>query len=347
MKKRLSMPEQAWPIEDRQLWHSALQPMDIFDDGGAAARWRAKTVVQAKYAYGRWLQHLVTRHYDALANFAPARVTVERVRQYIGEMSTQMTAVSVAASLGHLVLALRAIAPANDWQWLTRMQRKQLAKAKFRDKRPFMVRADELVTLGVKLMSIAESDGIVHDIRDYRDGLMIALLAARPLRRSNFAAMRLNKHVAILSNQVTISFDAQEMKGCRPFTCWMPSSLVAHFLRYVNDVRPRFLGATMHDFVWCSMKGRALQADGIYQMITKRTMEAFGKPVHPHLIRDIAATSIAMDRPEQVQLARDLLGHASLKTTERHYLHAQSARAGACYVQLIRDLRSRRQRTYR
>jgi hypothetical protein len=54
-------------------------------------------------------------------------------------------------------------------------------------------------------------------------------------------------------------------------------------------------------------------------------MAAWNKPIHPHLFRGIAATAMVMDRPEQVLLARDLLGHANLHTTESHYLHAMTA----------------------
>ena len=87
------------------------------------------------------------------------------------------------------------------------------------------------------------------------------------------------------------------------------------------------------------MKGGALRGGGMYEMIVKRTSREFGKPINPHLFRDIAATAIATDRPDQIRLARDLLGHANLLTTEKHYLHAQSVKAGAHYSALINSLR--------
>ena len=52
--------------------------------------------------------------------------------------------------------------------------------------------------LGVKLMRGAEQ-GVHNDARKnacvYRDGLQIALLAMRPLRRKNFAEMGLQHHL--------------------------------------------------------------------------------------------------------------------------------------------------------
>ena len=76
-------------------------------------------------------------------------------------------------------------------------ERRHVAITKRRDKRTVMVRADELFGLGMDLMAMAQRDGVVHDLLAYRDGLIIALLASRPLRRKNLADMRLDKHVAI------------------------------------------------------------------------------------------------------------------------------------------------------
>jgi len=131
------------------------------------------------------------------------------------------------------------------------------------------------------------------------------------------------------------------MKGNREFELWLPESLAPAFLNYLSAVRPRFRNSNQHEFVWCSMKGGRLHADGIYQMIVRRTTAAFGKPIHPHLFRDVAATSMAMDRPDQVRLAKDLLGHGSFELTERHYLHAQSVRAGKHLGDVIRAIRIR------
>jgi integrase len=335
------MAENLWPAADRALWHESLASSDLFETGGVASRWRFKTIQRAKYAYARWLQHVNDKFPEVMSLPAAARVTPERVKSYIVELAKTTSAVSVAASLGHLVLALRAIAHERDWRWITQLQCRQLARATCRDKRPSMVPADQLYGLGLRLMSDAEHNEEVRDDLAYRDGLIIALLASRPLRRKNLAAIRIGKHAIDSGEQIRISFEAHEMKGGRPFECWLPGSLVRCYRRYVDEVRPRFFGASSHDYLWCSRKGNALTPDGIYQVIVKRTAEAFGKPVHPHLFRDIAATAIATDRPDQVHLARDLLGHASPETTERHYLHAQSVKAGATYGDLVRQLRLR------
>ena len=339
MRERLSMPFDEWPAEDREQWSRAFRSTGLFDDPGVVTGWRPKTVAQARYGYSRWLQYLRDSDLSILDSRPVDRVTPHRIRDFVANEASRMSAVSVGALLGHLVLALRVIVPDVDWQWLTQIQRRQLMNAKARDKRPLMVRADELVELGHRLMADATSDGVVHDLLAYRDGLMIALLAFRPLRRKNLAEMRLNKHVTLAHAQIRIAFDAEEMKGGRQFEFALPASLVDAFLHYVNEVRPRFPGASGHEFVWCSMKRGALGPDAIYRAIIKRTAVAFEKPVHPHLFRDIAATAVVIDRPDQALLARDLLGHATFETTENHYLHAQSMKAGVHYLALLESRR--------
>jgi integrase/recombinase XerD len=341
MRRRKSMLECNWPAADLLLWNAAVFPSELFEGNNRASRWRPKTVKQAKYAYATWLQHLRDTDPTALQLCAAERVTLDRIQRYITSMRGRLSAVSIAAALGHFVLALRAVAPNHDWCWVTSIQRKELALAPRPDKRPSMVGVEKLVALGTSLMANAQSGSEVIDHLGYRDGLIMALLAVRPLRRSNMAGLRLNKHIAVSDDQVRISFDASEMKGNRDSECWVPSSLVGPFVYYVTTVRPRFPGAGTHDFVWCSMKGGSLRANGLYEMIVRRTSREFGKRIYPHLFRDIAATAIATDRPDEVRLARDLLGHASLLTTEKHYLHAQSVKAGAHYGALIKSLRKR------
>jgi hypothetical protein len=67
-----------------------------------------------------------------------------------------------------------------------------------------------------------------------------------------------------------------------------------------------------------------------------------GHPIHPHQFRDIAATTLALDRPDQALLARDLLGHSDFRMTEKHDLHTQTAVAGRSNANTIESLRRAR-----
>lgn len=67
--------------------------------------------------------------------------------------------------------------------------------------------------------------------------------------------------------------------------------------------------------------------NGIYCCIVARTREGLGQPINPHLFRDCAATSIAIDDPVHIGIACRLLGHSTASTTERYYNQAQNVEA--------------------
>ena len=339
MRRRCSLAYRDWPEADRWAWEAALLVGDVFDNGGVATSWRPATRTDAITGYGYWLKFLLDQD-PALLELDPAeRATPTRLRAYLQALLSRMSAMGAAAALGHLVLALRAIAPDFDRHDLHALHNAVQRKAQPRDKRAKLVSADRLVTLGRKLMRQAEDDGVVADLRAYRDGLLIALLAARPLRLGNLAGLRLDRHVEVHGDHVVLNLSGDETKNGQPIECWLPDDLAPCFQRYLHEVRPRLYRADGHQGLWPSSKGKPLTAPGTYQMVTRRTKAAFGRAISPHLFRDIAATTFALARPEQALLARDLLHHSDFRMTERHYLHAQTAEAGRFYANEIDNLR--------
>ena len=61
--------------------------------------------------------------------------------------------------------------------------------------------------------------------------------------------------------------------------------------------------------------------------------------MNPHLFRDAAATSIAIEDPSHVGSTKSVLGHSSLRTSERHYNQARSTEATAAYQSRVTTLR--------
>ncbi len=62
-------------------------------------------------------------------------------------------------------------------------------------------------------------------------------------------------------------------------------------------------------------------------MILDRTEAASGVPINPHLFRDCAGTTFANEDPEHILAVTAILGHASIQTTSRHYIQANSIAA--------------------
>ena len=78
-----------------------------------------------------------------------------------------------------------------------------------------------------------------------------------------------------------------------------------------------------------------MRSAAIRQQIETRTRHAFGKHVWPHLFRDCAVTELVDCAPEEIGIAPDLVGHADLQTTRKHYIQALGMKAHAKVQELI------------
>ena len=87
--------------------------------------------------------------------------------------------------------------------------------------------------------------------------------------------------------------------------------------------------------LWVDRGGRPMGSEAIRSQIEARTKEAFGRHVWPHLFRDCAVTELVDCAPEQIGIAPDLLGHADLQTTKKHYIQAVGMKAHAKVQEVI------------
>ena len=147
-----------------------------------------------------------------------------------------------------------------------------------------------------------------------------------------------------------LHFEAAETKTRQPLDLPFPASLVPALERYLSQYRPWLLRCTGHrngaypfrqpgQRLWVSKTGSAMSEEVFYKGLRQRTTARFGYTVNPHLFRDCAATSIAIEDPEHIAIARNLLGHATLRTSERHYNHAHSLEASRRYQGRVLALR--------
>jgi integrase len=340
MPKRVGLTFERWPAEDRRAWQSATSADDYFAEDARFAHWRPKTRYQAMTAYGRWLAFLAEHSPATLREPAAARASPALVQRYVELLQERISAAGVVAELNHLRHALRAIAPALDQRCLQKLQQDFARQIRPRDVRDRIVDPRRLFALGLTLMSDARGgEDRLRSARDYRDGLLIALLAARPLRRRNIAALEFGKEVVQHGVGWSLILDRTATKTGEPLEFSLPSELVPYVNEYRDVFRTRFPGADQHRGLWPSTKGGRLGEDAIYDLVCRRTREAFGLPVYPHLFRSIAATALARDTPDQILIARDLLGHARVDTTCKHYRRSKSIAASRRHAAVIAAMR--------
>ncbi len=134
-------------------------------------------------------------------------------------------------------------------------------------------------------------------------------------------------------------FRAEETKTGQPIEVPVPEVLVAPLHRYLERYRPALLQRRNSRRLWINRYGDAMSDQALYRRITKVTKRRFGVAINPHLFRHCAATTIAIEDPRHVGIAKSLLGHSSLATTEAHYNQARALEAGRAYHAHIRELR--------
>ncbi|MBS0562785.1 MAG: site-specific integrase [Proteobacteria bacterium] len=184
----------------------------------------------------------------------------------------------------------------------------------------------------------------------FRDGLMIALLALRPLRRANFCETEIDRNLVRHGDGYRLTFDITEPKTEYRIELPFPPAHLSQLERYLTFHRPWLCRQTGHrnpahpfrepgNRLWISKTGSALSVEGFYKNIRNLTEAKFGFNVNPHLFRDCLATSVAIHDPEHVGITRVLLGHKTSKTAERSYNRAGSIQAGRRAQACITDLR--------
>ena len=342
--KRRCLKVNEWPPADRALWQRMHTAGDPFQETGAAAHWRKETRHKNRKGYGRWLTFL-TNHGVFFSDETPGdRVTSENAEAYLEELVMQdVSGYTRCNRLFELYSVISTMHPNHDWQWLraaaTKIERASAPKTAKRDR---LIPTQKILQCGFTLMeearSMAETNQRYWRSR-YRDGLMISLLALRPLRRGNYAAIEIGQHLVKTPDGFTLFFHADETKTHTILEYSVPDYLNAPLIHYIDHVRPGLLKDKSTNRLWISEQGKPMSAQSIYHRITKMTACVLGRPLNPHLFRDCLATTWAEEDPRYARGAAALLGHRSFRTTERHYQHAETRRASRSYVRAIASLR--------
>lgn len=335
-----------WPAEDRRAWENACTEGDPFGAQGAAAHWSTGTRRAVGYGYGRWLGWLQSELPDILSLPPAERVTSERVAAFIAHLKSRITPAGTHNYVKHAYDAIRVMAPDQDWSWLRDAAWHLARDVHPRDKRGRIVDCRRLFQLGLDLMSDAKvpTNTTLVELLRYRDGLIIALLSVLPVRRRNLTSIRVGTNLMPVGDSYYLAFGAHETKARRALEHEVPSALAPWIRRYLADVRPKLPGAEYHDGLWPSAKGGPLCAEAIYDLVCRRTKAAFGLTINPHLFRDALVTTIALEAPDQIGRARELLGHQSLDVLERHYNQANSINASRLYSEIVADVRDKKRR---
>jgi integrase/recombinase XerD len=344
---KLALSFADWPAEDRAQWDVAFKGGDRFDESGRGTHLASATRQARRASYARFLGFISAVHRDRLTTPPEARIDRDIVAEYVVWRRRSCGDMAIAIDLDNLRGAIKLMCPDTDWSWLLKIIRRIAATAPRKVGKYHLVTSDRLYLLGRELMDRAVVDAdaagrtrMAHAFQ-YRDGLIIALLALIPLRSRTLAALRIGKHLSKLGDLWALDIPASDTKSGRALDYPISSKMSARIDVFLDQFRGHIPRADKHTSPWASNQGRPMCADAIYNAVRKRTKKAFGFEVNLHRFRHAAASFWSTHDPVNVRGAKDLLGHASFGTTEKYYVMGQSRLAGRALARAVDMVRTR------
>jgi integrase/recombinase XerD len=252
-KERLQLPFVLWPLVDQTRWNEAIAPGSILDlGGGRAASWSQVTRRTLIKAYGRWLAWLDSREDLDPAQEPGHRITRERIAEYAASLAKTSENLTVWSYLQGLATMYEILEPTHDTGWLWTIvsvfQRSGVPSGR---KRGRVVPSRDLFAFGREVMTLADGAaelGSVLRASLYRDGLMISVLAARPVRIKNFASIDIGTQLLPAAPGYCLHFDAVETKTKREIHVSFPEDLLGNLDTYLQTYRPILLEGVMYFF---------------------------------------------------------------------------------------------------
>jgi integrase/recombinase XerD len=339
------LPVDEWPQADRDAFRAAYEPGDAFDGtAGPGAHLSEGTRHMFRGTYRRWLGFLNANCPEVLSMSPAERITLERVRCFIGHIGATLKPSTVAINAAHLYAAARLIAPTTDWAWLKSIKSGLASRARPTDRFDHLVPPLQTLNLGIELMETAFKLPISgHKQREiqYRDGLLLVLLTLWPIRRRGIASLTVSQHLELDDAGINILLPASDTKAGRAESFRVPEQILPYLMRYLKEIRPALLGRSAHDGFWPSYRGAPLIPGRLYDIVRARITARFAKAMGLHDFRRAAATFLAMDAPEKIGLIPGVLQHASPEISDRHYNLARSVQAGHRFAAHLAEAKNR------
>jgi len=335
------LPFDRWPDEDRSRWQAAFQAGDRFDEAGPGAHLAPSTRKIQWESYARFLGFLSRQRRHLLDRPPEDRIERNIVADYVAWRRSSCGDFAISIDLDHLRGALKLICPGVDWSWLRTTTKRIAAGAPRRRPKYNLVTSERLYALGLELMEGAVADveaaGQVKKVHafQYRDGLIISLLALIPLRKRTFTAIRIGKQLIKTGNRWSLDIPAADTKTRHALDYPIADELSERIDVYLTRFRPLIPRADKHTSPWASNQGRPMCPDAILEAVRRRTQKALGFPVNLHRFRHAGASFWAIMDPANVRGAKDLLGQSTFSTTDKHYIMSQSRVAARTLARIV------------
>lgn len=242
-----------------------------------------------------------------------------------------------------LTMALKVMVPDVDVNWVRRPDGATVYSLLPPVRRTLMVPdAGVLFEWGIQMMDKAATRARhIGRLAAYRDGLLIAMLAARGRRLRSMALLRVGHELVRHDDRYQIVLSKDQVKTNKADRFDLPKQLTPYVDHYLNNVRPALLGKQVTKALWVTAYGNSQSEGGIQCRIRRLSKPRFGQSFGPHRFRHAIITTVALRLSRNQDLGSDLL-NISPDITERHYNRAGQCRVGARYADLIEGHRRKR-----
>lgn len=160
----------------------------------------------------------------------------------------------------------------------------------------------------------------------------IEILLVAPIRAGNLAMLDFKRHMSFRDSRAgqvcTIQFAAEETKQGRALTLELPPESTALVQAYIQRYRP-LLDQSGSTALFPANKGALNHKSRLMlsKQISACIYREIGARIHAHGFRHLAAMIYLRDRPEQIELVAQVLGHNSTRMLRTHYAEWQSEEA--------------------
>jgi tyrosine recombinase XerC len=237
------------------------------------------------------------------------------MRDYMGYL---MDRGLVKASIARRVSAIRSF-----YRYLVREEILQFSPVQETSSPKLDRRLPEFLTAD-EITKLLECPNISTPIGQ-RDRAFLELLYASGLRVSELAGLELNR----------IDMDSREIrvigKGSKERVVLIGDPAANAITAYLNDGRSKLKGRKKTNAVFLNYQGGRLTERSVQELLEAYASKSgIGKKVHPHMLRHTFATHM-LDGGADLRVVQELLGHASLSTTQI-YTHVSQSHARKVYM---------------
>jgi integrase len=167
----------------------------------------------------------------------------------------------------------------------------------------------------------------------------IAILIVIPLRRTNLAAIDIDRHLVANRNGVYLVIPEAETKNRSPINFQIPPFALETIKWYIREYR-HYLVKGDSRALFPGAGGESKSPQTLANQIKAAVKKFLGLEFNIHLFRHTAGKIFLDLKPGNYEVVRQLLSHKSIHTTTSAYSGAETRRAGLLYANLLEGLRA-------